>query len=187
MLKYSKFSWSVQTLTGEAGPSRVVMGEFRETDAATIRESVKPWVMIPVGLSCAFGVAISFYGFACRRAISATSFTVLGVSNKLLTIIVNVAIWDKHASPVGIFCLLVTVCGGVMYQQSTAHSSKPSPKASNPGAPSPGAADAPLVTEDGLPVMKAKHFVVDVKGSQAGEGQLASLVPRGESRKEESL
>ncbi|PQQ13936.1 GDP-mannose transporter GONST3 [Prunus yedoensis var. nudiflora] len=35
-------------------------------------------VLLPVGLSCLFGLSISFFGFSCRRAISATGFTVLG-------------------------------------------------------------------------------------------------------------
>lgn len=72
-----------------------------------------------VTLSCAFGVAISFFGFAARKAISATAFTVTGVVNKLLTVVVNVMIWDKHASNLGLASLLLTVGGGVLYQQST--------------------------------------------------------------------
>lgn len=72
-----------------------------------------------VGLSCLFGVAISFFGFAARKAISATAFTVTGVVNKLLTVVVNVMIWDKHASNMGLASLLVTIVGGVLYQQST--------------------------------------------------------------------
>nr|XP_043626380.1 GDP-fucose transporter 1 [Erigeron canadensis] len=71
-----------------------------------------------VSLSCLFGLLISFFGFACRKAISATAFTVTGVVNKFLTVAINVLIWDKHASPFGLFCLLVTIAGGILYQQS---------------------------------------------------------------------
>ncbi|GAB2289240.1 GDP-fucose transporter 1 [Dionaea muscipula] len=71
-----------------------------------------------VSLSCVFGLLISFFGFAARKAISATAFTVTGVVNKFLTVVINVMIWDKHASPIGLLCLLVTIAGGVMYQQS---------------------------------------------------------------------
>ncbi|KAI3902898.1 hypothetical protein MKW92_020859 [Papaver armeniacum] len=52
-------------------------------------------------LSCLFGLAISFFGFSCRRAISATGFTVLGIVNKLLTVVINLLIWDKHSTLVG--------------------------------------------------------------------------------------
>ncbi|KAI3814593.1 hypothetical protein L1987_14233 [Smallanthus sonchifolius] len=80
-----------------------------------------------VSLSCVFGLLISFFGFACRKAISATAFTVTGVVNKFLTVAINVLIWDKHASPFGLFCLLVTIAGGILYQQSvTGVSSAPS-------------------------------------------------------------
>lgn len=71
-----------------------------------------------VALSCVFGLAISFFGFATRKAISATAFTVTGVVNKFLTIVINMLIWDKHASPIGLICLLFTIAGGVLYQQS---------------------------------------------------------------------
>lgn len=71
-----------------------------------------------VSLSCIFGFLISFFGFAARKAISATAFTVTGVVNKFLTVVINVFIWDKHASPVGLFCLVFTLAGGVLYQQS---------------------------------------------------------------------
>ncbi|KAH7279336.1 hypothetical protein KP509_37G015200 [Ceratopteris richardii] len=85
-------------------------------------------VISSVSLSCAFGLAISFFGFACRKAISATAFTVTGVVNKFLTVIINVLIWDKHATPFGLFYLVLTLVGGVAYQQST---SKPPPPPSS--------------------------------------------------------
>lgn len=71
-----------------------------------------------VSLSCVFGLLISFFGFAARKAVSATAFTVTGVVNKFLTVAINVLIWDKHASPFGLVCLLFTIVGGILYQQS---------------------------------------------------------------------
>ena len=100
----------------------LVMGELKqiEHDAAS---EVAAWhslsVVVPVVLSCIFGLAISFFGFSCRRAISATGFTVLGVVNKLLTVGINLVIWDKHSTFVGTFGLLVCMTGGILYQQST--------------------------------------------------------------------
>ncbi|KAL6208836.1 hypothetical protein ACLB2K_019781 [Fragaria x ananassa] len=70
---------------------------------------------------------LSFFGFAARKAVSATAFTVIGVVNKFFTVAINVMIWDKHASPFGLICLLMTIVGGVFYQQSvTGPSSAPS-------------------------------------------------------------
>eukprot|EP00850_Spirogloea_muscicola_P004965 SM000022S07179 [mRNA] locus=s22:366735:367984:- [translate_table: standard] len=96
-------------------------GEYIETAAIDVQDYLTFWTILAVGLSCIFGLAISFFGFACRKAISATSFTVVGVTNKLLTVIINILIWDKHATPLGIVALLVTITGGVLYQQACVH------------------------------------------------------------------
>lgn len=99
----------------------VIMGELQKLRHGSTE---KPdWytfpVVFPVGLSCLFGLAISFFGFSCRRGISATGFTVLGIVNKLLTVVINLVIWDKHSSFIGTLGLLICMFGGVMYQQST--------------------------------------------------------------------
>ncbi|KAL8096013.1 GDP-mannose transporter GONST3-like [Apium graveolens] len=97
----------------------LVMGELKKIKHEITDES--DWysfqVVLPVGLSCLFGLAISFFGFSCRRAISATGFTVLGIVNKLLTVVINLVIWDKHSTFVGTMGLLICMFGGVMYQQ----------------------------------------------------------------------
>ncbi|CAI5955863.1 unnamed protein product [Closterium sp. NIES-64] len=74
--------------------------------------------LFPVALSCIFGLTISFFGFAARKAVSATAYTVVGVTNKLLTVLINMLIWDKHAQAPGLVALLVCIFGGVLYQQS---------------------------------------------------------------------
>lgn len=88
-------------------------------------------VILSVSLSCLFGLAISFFGFAARKAISATAFTVTGVVNKFLTVVINVLIWDKHASASGLFYLILTLVGGVVYQQSTTKAPALPPPASS--------------------------------------------------------
>lgn len=96
-------------------------GEYVDVFAALVSKSgswFEPVPFFAVALSCVFGLAISFFGFAARKAISATAFTVTGVVNKFLTVAINVTIWDKHASPFGLLCLLFTLAGGVLYQQS---------------------------------------------------------------------
>ncbi|KAF6151694.1 hypothetical protein GIB67_001977 [Kingdonia uniflora] len=99
----------------------LVMGELKKIKHEISDES--DWHsfadMLPVGLSCMFSLAISFFGFSCRRAISATGFTVLRIVNKLLTVVINLIIWDKHSTLVGTAGLLICMVGGVMYQQST--------------------------------------------------------------------
>lgn len=96
-------------------------GEYAEVLSALAENAwnwFEPVAFSAVALSCVFGLLISFFGFAARKAISATAFTVTGVVNKFLTVVINVLIWDKHASPFGLVCLLLTIAGGVLYQQS---------------------------------------------------------------------
>ena len=38
--------------------------------------------------------------------------------NKMLTVFVNVLIWDKHASALGIGSLAICIAGGSLYQQA---------------------------------------------------------------------
>lgn len=106
-----------------------ITGEYAEVyDALSL--SGGDWfnstAFLAVSLSCVFGLLISFFGFAARKAVSATAFTVTGVVNKFLTVVINVTIWDKHASPIGLVCLLFTIAGGVLYQQSVTGTPVPS-------------------------------------------------------------
>ena len=68
-----------------------------------------------IAMSCVFGVGISFFGFSVRRKITATGFTVLGCTNKLITMVVNIMVWEHHASMGGQACLLLCIAGGVLY------------------------------------------------------------------------
>lgn len=63
------------------------------------------------------GTAIGYTSWWCRGVVSATSFTLIGVINKCFTILVNVMIWDQHATSVGIFWLIVCLGGGMLYEQ----------------------------------------------------------------------
>merc|ERR1711988_323616 len=79
------------------------------------------WTFKPVAalaVSCAAGVAMSYFAFLCRSAVSATSFTVIGNVCKILTVLINVLIWDKHASPMGLGALLCCLAAAATYQQS---------------------------------------------------------------------
>ncbi|WJX43069.1 GDP-mannose transporter gonst3 [Trifolium repens] len=121
-LTFATYMWAVAYLALLLFPLELlIMGELKKIQHEIIDES--DWhsfpVILPVVLSCMFGLAISFFGFSCRRAISATGFTVLGIVNKLLTDIINFVIWDKHSTWIGTIGLLICMLGGVMYQQST--------------------------------------------------------------------
>lgn len=59
------------------------------------------WAFTIVAVSCLFGLGISFFGFSTRRLVSATGFTVMGCTNKLLTLLVNSLVWSQHATYMG--------------------------------------------------------------------------------------
>lgn len=50
--------------------------------------------------------------------VSATTYTLVGVVNKFLTVLLNTFMWDKHSSPLGIFAVLVCLGAGGFYQQA---------------------------------------------------------------------
>eukprot|EP00755_Sulcionema_specki_P012978 Sspe_Gene.52775::Locus_29222_Transcript_1_1_Confidence_1.000_Length_1257::g.52775::m.52775 len=87
----------------------------------------QPRVLLPVIISCIVGVAISFFGLNTRKALQATAFIVLGVMNKFLTLLVNSVIWDKHANPLGIMCVVGCISGGIAYQQAVGTSAVTKP------------------------------------------------------------
>eukprot|EP00538_Stauroneis_constricta_P011605 CAMPEP_0119553350 /NCGR_PEP_ID=MMETSP1352-20130426/6124_1 /TAXON_ID=265584 /ORGANISM="Stauroneis constricta, Strain CCMP1120" /LENGTH=350 /DNA_ID=CAMNT_0007599743 /DNA_START=66 /DNA_END=1118 /DNA_ORIENTATION=- len=68
-------------------------------------------------LGSLIGAGIGYSAWWCRSLISATSFTLIGVLNKCLTILLNIMVWDKHAAPGGIACLFLCLVGGIIYQQ----------------------------------------------------------------------
>lgn len=74
--------------------------------------------LLMLALSCVAGTGISWAGFKCQSVVTATAYTVVGVMNKLLTVLINVTIWDKHASAGGIVALCVCLGGGSLYQQA---------------------------------------------------------------------
>ena len=79
-------------------------------------------VYFPVFASCIVGIAISFFGLNARKALSATSFSVLGVVCKMGTILLNTLVWNRHSSAKGIFFLCVCVVSGIMYQHAVKQS-----------------------------------------------------------------
>eukprot|EP00585_Thalassiosira_rotula_P001877 CAMPEP_0196140140 /NCGR_PEP_ID=MMETSP0910-20130528/7156_1 /TAXON_ID=49265 /ORGANISM="Thalassiosira rotula, Strain GSO102" /LENGTH=248 /DNA_ID=CAMNT_0041400959 /DNA_START=339 /DNA_END=1085 /DNA_ORIENTATION=+ len=77
----------------------------------------------PVGLAllalgCIVGTGIGYTGWWCRSKVSAASYTLIGVMNKCMTVLVNLLIWDQHAPPEGLVSLGLCIVGGVLYKQA---------------------------------------------------------------------
>lgn len=71
-----------------------------------------------VFLSVALGVGMSYFAWMARSLLSAASFTVVGNVCKVGTIAINVSLWDKHASPFGIGCLIFCLGAAFFYKQA---------------------------------------------------------------------
>lgn len=74
--------------------------------------------MIVLIFSCVAGTLIGYTGWLCRGMVSATSFTLVGVVNKFLTVLLNVLAWEKHSTPFGIFAVCLCLSAGFFYQQA---------------------------------------------------------------------
>eukprot|EP01065_Artemidia_motanka_P023648 TRINITY_DN28302_c0_g1_i2.p2 TRINITY_DN28302_c0_g1~~TRINITY_DN28302_c0_g1_i2.p2 ORF type:complete len:159 (+),score=31.69 TRINITY_DN28302_c0_g1_i2:125-601(+) len=72
--------------------------------------------VLAVALSCIGGLGISFSGTGFRNSVSATSFTLAGVTNKMLTVLINRLMWSRHAHNVGIAALALSILGSTMYE-----------------------------------------------------------------------
>lgn len=77
-----------------------------------------PYIFVFIAITCVIGVSMSFYSFTLRRVVSATAFTIIGNTCKLITIIVNYFIWEKHASLEAIGALLMCIGFSSYYQQA---------------------------------------------------------------------
>lgn len=73
---------------------------------------------IAVFISVALGVGMSYFAWMARSLLSAASFTVVGNTCKVLTIAINVSLWDKHASPIGVACLMFCLASAYFYKQA---------------------------------------------------------------------
>ena len=71
--------------------------------------------------------------------VSATTYTLVGVVNKFLTVLLNVIIWDKHSTPLGIVAVCICLAAGLFYQQAPMRNTE---KTSNP-------------PEDNIPLLKS--------------------------------
>jgi len=84
--------------------------------------------MTALVLSCIVGVGIAWAVWNCRNQVSATLFTLIGVVCKLISVMLNVLIWDKHATPLGIAWLVVCLCCSSAYRQAPLRQLTPTPE-----------------------------------------------------------
>jgi GDP-mannose transporter len=99
-------------------PPMLAMAIFNsETSQLQELEITLPGVLV-VSISCFLGVGMSWAGWNCREKVSATTFTLIGVACKFITVLINIIIWDKHATAVGFFFLSICIGASALYRQA---------------------------------------------------------------------
>mmetsp|Transcript_20394 Transcript_20394/g.29502 ORF Transcript_20394/g.29502 Transcript_20394/m.29502 type:complete len:301 (-) Transcript_20394:205-1107(-) len=73
---------------------------------------------IALMVSVALGAAMSYFAWMARSLLAATSFTIVGNVCKILTIAINVTLWEKHASSFGVGCLMFCLFAAYFYKQA---------------------------------------------------------------------
>jgi len=91
-----------------------------EKEHLIIREHrwLSAYAVSVLGTSCVMGTALSYLGWQMRTMMSATSFTVVGVLNKVLTVILNGMYWPDHAVLSSTIGLMLSLVAGSFYQQA---------------------------------------------------------------------
>lgn len=69
-------------------------------------------------LSCVIGVGVSHSAYVLRSACSATLSAIVGILCKVVTVIINIIIWDKHASVIELAFLTLGLIAGAFYEQA---------------------------------------------------------------------
>jgi GDP-mannose transporter len=91
------------------------LGDF-EPDKLAVE--ITPEAVFWVLLSSVIGIAIGYSGWLCRSVCSATSYTLVGVINKVITIMITVTFIDQSASTESLVALMVCILGGTLYKQA---------------------------------------------------------------------
>jgi GDP-mannose transporter len=84
-------------------------------------------------VSCLIGIGVSHSAYVMRSACSATLSAVVGILCKVLTVAINIALWDKHAKPIELAFLALGLLAGALYEQAplrSTRSSSPNPLSS---------------------------------------------------------
>lgn len=68
--------------------------------------------------SCLIGIGVSHSAYVMRSACSATMSAVVGIVCKVITVLINMVIWDKHASSTELIFLSLGLLAGACYEQA---------------------------------------------------------------------
>lgn len=79
-------------------------------------------------VSAAVAFLIGYAGWWCRSLVSATTYTLVGLANKIGTVLLAIIFLDNHASNLGVAALLVCIAASSQYQQAPLRAPESRPK-----------------------------------------------------------
>jgi solute carrier family 35 len=74
--------------------------------------------VVLIATSCAIGMGVSHSAYLMRSACSATLSAIVGILCKVITVVINTVMWDKHASPHEVAFLALGLICGMFYEQA---------------------------------------------------------------------
>jgi len=95
-------------------------GEYSQARDVVLGENATLWLLA----SCAMGVGISYCGWKVRTVITATTFTLVGVLNKMATIAFTVVVWPQDTTLTSIAALVACILFGLLYQDAPKRKTK---------------------------------------------------------------
>lgn len=75
-------------------------------------------VLGPLALSCIVGALMSHASYKLRSSMSAATAALVGIACKLLSVVLNTAVWDKHAGPTELAFLAMGMVAAAVYKQA---------------------------------------------------------------------
>ena len=107
-----------QNLLGSFGFAIIAVGLGETNGVGEIFKLLKPvaWMVLVGG--CLLGLGMSGLSFSLRAMVSSTTMAILGNMCKVLTVIINLFMWDKHASWPGLAALSLCLIAGYNYEQA---------------------------------------------------------------------
>ena len=104
-----------------AVPPNVVIWYFSDDSSpskAHVMDHLDSYQKNMLLLSCVIGVCISYSGWRCRTVVTATTFTLVGVVNKMATIAFTMIVWPKETTFTKVVVLIFCVLFGLLYQEA---------------------------------------------------------------------
>lgn len=97
-------------------PTLLIIPFTDELHTFTTRMQLIPATILSV--SCVLGLAMSHSAFLLRDAVSATSFTVVGILCKIGSVLLNTLVRTEALSAWSYACLMLCILAGAIYQQA---------------------------------------------------------------------